>query len=185
MNKTFRRLKWLYAENLVLKFADPTKPYILTTDASEYAIGAMLSQLNNDGEEEVVIFVSHTLKGSEIYYFTTETEMLAVVWALNKLDTYLRGAVGITIRTDHEALAFLRSCRYGNARLRRWALAIQDYDLTLEHIPGKRNVVANYLSRNIDDELLAQRKEEILVASIIEDKGSKTLRDLFKNLKIL
>ena len=138
----------------------------------------MLSQLNNDGEEEVVIFVSCTLKGSKIYYFTTEKEMLAVVWALNKLDTYLRGA-------DHEALVFLRSCRYGNARLRRWALDIQDYDLTLEHIPGKRNVVADYFSRNIDDELLVQRKEEILVASIIEDKGSKTLRDLFNNLKIL
>ena len=84
--------------------------------------------------------------------------MLTVVWALNKLDTYLRGAVGITIRTDHEALIFLRSCRYGNARLRRWALAIQDYGITLEHISGKKNVVADYLSRNIDDELIIQKK---------------------------
>ena len=93
-----------------------------------------------------------------------------------------RGAVGITIRTDHEALVFLRSCRYANTRLRRWALVIQDYDLTLEHIPGKRKVVADYLSRNIDDEPLVQRKEEILVASIIENKGRQTLRNLFKNL---
>ena len=52
MNKTFQRPKWLFTENLVLKFSDPTKPYILTTDASEYAIGAILSQLNNDGDEE-------------------------------------------------------------------------------------------------------------------------------------
>ena len=123
MKKTFQRIKWIFAENLVLKFADPSKPHILTTDASDYAIGAMLSQLNNEGDDEVVIFISRTLKGSEIYYFTTEKEMLAVVWALNKLDTYPR-AVGITIRTDHEALVFLRSCRYGNVRLRRWALPI-------------------------------------------------------------
>ena len=86
--------------------------------------------------------------------------MLAVVWALNKLDTYLREVVGITIRTDHEALVFLRSCRYGNARLRRWALAIQDYDITLEHIPGKKNVVADCLSRNIDDELIKQKRKK-------------------------
>ena len=181
--QTFQRLKLIFAENLVLKFADPLKPYILTTDASEYAIGAMLSQLNNEGDEEIVIFISRTLKGSEKYYFTTEKEMLAVVWALNKLDTYLRGAVGITIRTDHEALIFLRSCRYGNARLRRWALPIQDYDITLEHIPGKRNVVADYLSRHIDDELITQKKEEILVASIINNKGSESLRERFRNLQ--
>ena len=123
----------------------------------------MLSQLNNEGDEEVVIFISRTLKGSEIYYFTTEKEMLAVVWALNKLDTYLRGAVGITIRTDHEAVIFLRSCRYGNARLRRWALDIQDYDITLEHIPGKRNVVADYLRRHIDDELIMQKRRKSLL----------------------
>ena len=173
----------IFAEKLVLKFADPLKPYILTTDASEYAIGAMLSQLNDEGDAEVVIFISRTLKGSEIYYFTTEKEMPAVVWALNKLDMYLRGAVGITIRTDHEALMFLRSCCYGTVRLRRWALAIQDYDITLEHIPGKRNVVADYLSRHIDDELIALKKEEILVASIINNKGSESLRERFRNLK--
>ena len=115
MKKTFQRLKLIFAENLVLKFADPSKPYILTTDGSGYAIGVMLSQLNNEGDKEVVIFILRTLKGSEIYYFTTEKEMLAVVWALNTLDTYLKGAVGIMIRTDHEALIFLRSCRHGNA----------------------------------------------------------------------
>ena len=119
----------------------------------------MRSQLNNEGEEEIVIFFSRTLMGSEIYYFTTEKEMLAVVWALNKRDTDLREAVGIMTRTDHEALIFLRSCRYGNPRLRRLALAIQDYDLTLEHIPGKRNVVVDYLRRKIDGELLVKRRD--------------------------
>ena len=113
----------------------------------------MLSQLNDEGDEEVVIFISRTLKGAEIYYFTTEKEMLAVVWALHKLDTYLRGAVGITIRMNHGAL-----------------------DITLEHIPGKKNLVADYLSRNIDDELIVQKKEEILVASIIVNRGSERLR---------
>ena len=49
----------IFAENLVLKFADPLKPYNLTTDASEYAIGAMLSQLNDEGDEEVIIFISN------------------------------------------------------------------------------------------------------------------------------
>ena len=52
-------------------------------------------------------------------------------------------------------------------------MTIQDYDIALEHISGKRNVVADYLSRHIVDELIIQKKEEILEVTIIEYKGTK------------
>ena len=70
--KTFQRLKVIFAEILVLKFTDPLKPYILTTDASEYAIGAMLSQLNDEGDEEVIIFISRTFKDWNILFHRRE-----------------------------------------------------------------------------------------------------------------
>ena len=67
---------------MMLAYVDKDKPFILTTDASNYAIAAILSQLNEKNEEQIVCFDSRTLKGSEINYFTSE-ELIAVVWSLH------------------------------------------------------------------------------------------------------
>ena len=136
--EAFDKIKELFIENIMLTFADPTKPFILTTDASDFALGAILSQQNEKGDEEVITFISRTLKGPELNYFTTEKEMLAIVWSLNKLETYLRGAEKIIVRTDHEALTFLNNCKFSNDRLRRWNLAMQDYKLYPEYISGQK-----------------------------------------------
>lgn len=68
------------------------------------------------------------------------------MWALQKFQTYLAGAQLIN-RTDHKTLNFLKTCQFGNARLTRWMLAIQDYCISVEHCPGKENLVADTLSR--------------------------------------
>ena len=70
---------------MMLASIDKDKPFILTTDASNYTIAAILSQLNEKSEEQIVCFVSRTLKGSEINYFTSEKELIAVVGSLHKL----------------------------------------------------------------------------------------------------
>lgn len=62
----------MFVETILLVHPDPKRPYILTTDASDVAIGAVLSQRNDAGDEEIVTFVSRTLKGAEVGYFTTE-----------------------------------------------------------------------------------------------------------------
>ena len=118
----------------------------METDASNYALGAILYKKNNKQKKEIITLASRTLKGPELSYFTTEKELLAIVGALQKFRTYLKGA-HIINRTDHMALTFLRTCKFTNARLTRWILAIQDYNIEMEHCPGKENVAADLLSR--------------------------------------
>ena len=116
---------------------DKDKPFILTTDA----IAAILSQLDDKKEERIVCFVSCTLKGSEINYFTSEKELIAVVSSLNILESYLKGSKKIIVRTDHQAITFLNTSRFNNARMMRWSLSIQDFNIELQHIEGKETPV--------------------------------------------
>ena len=179
LEKAFKDIKDIFDENIILKFADPSRPFILTTDASDFAIAAVLSQIDEQGDEGIITFISRTLKGSECMYFTTEKEMLAIVWALSRLDTYLRGAAKIIVRTDHEALTFLKNCKFNNARLRRWNLAIQDFNLQPEYLPGRKNTVADYLSRQFHD-IPEKTGDDIIIATLLLQKPS---RDLIKQMK--
>ena len=136
------------------------------------------------GDEGIVTFVSRTLKGSECSYFTTEKEMLVIVWALSRLDTYLRGAVKVVVRTDYEALTFLRNCKFNNARLRRWNLAIPDFNLHPEYLPGRKNTVADYLSRPFHD-IPESMGDKIVIATVLLQRPSRELTDQLKNIKKL
>ncbi|KAL7304695.1 hypothetical protein TKK_0002936 [Trichogramma kaykai] len=108
-NKQFEKIKALLAQEVCLAYPNPTKPYYLPTDASNFALGATLSQMNDDNVECPITFISRTLKGAELAYNTTKKELLAAVWSLHKLNTYLRAAE-IFIKTDH-MLQFLCSSR--------------------------------------------------------------------------
>lgn len=146
----------------MLYFPYPKKAYYLETDASNYALDAVLYQLTDKNEKEIIIPVSHTLKGPILTYFTTEKELLEIVWSLQKFRTYLHG-VGIINRTDQLALTFLKTCKFVNARLTRWILAIQDYKIKIEHLPGKGNIMADVLSRIHNDETYKKNRGETLV----------------------
>ena len=139
----FHKIICAFDNCMILAYVDKDKPFILTTDASNYAIAAILSQLNEKNEEQIVCFVSRTLKGSEINYFTAEKDLIAVVWALHKLESYLKGVKKGTVRMDHQAITFLNTSRFNNARMMRWSLSIQDFNIELEHIEGKRNSSAD------------------------------------------
>ena len=103
----FERVKSLLWSKIMLHFPDSSQPYYLQTDAGDYAIGADLYQQDEEGIK-LIACGSRTLRGSELNYFTTEKELLALVWALPKYHSFLWGAV-IIHRTDHMALTFLRS----------------------------------------------------------------------------
>ena len=109
MQETFEKVKNLFSNSITLYYLDSKKPYYLETDASNYVLGAVLYQKNEKEEKEITTLASRTLKGPEIAYFTTEKELLAIVWTLQKLRTYLQGAKIIN-RTDHIALTFLKTC---------------------------------------------------------------------------
>ena len=101
-----------------------------------------MSQEDENGVEKVITCVSRTLKAAELNYFITEKEMLAVVWSLQKLRTYVYG-VDIRVLTDHKTITFLNKCKFTNSRIMRWILSVQDYDINYGYIPGKENVAAD------------------------------------------
>ena len=130
---------------------------------------------------------NRTLKGAEFNYFTTELELLAIVWALMKFRTFLLDAE-ILIETDQKALCYLLTCRFLNSRLTRWRLAIQDYDFKIKYIEGPRNYIADTLSRIPEREIQkeiknikkAQRDEEKINRLINKIESGSRHREFLK-----
>ncbi|GBM57841.1 Retrovirus-related Pol polyprotein from transposon 17.6 [Araneus ventricosus] len=96
-------------------------------------------------EEHPIEYASRLLNSAERNYSTTEREALAVVWALNKFRGNIEGSK-ITEASDHQPLKWLMKLKSPSGRLARLALQLQSFDLNLEYIPGKSNVVADMLS---------------------------------------
>ena len=87
----FDNLKKSFLEQKTIAYPNVKLPFFLTTDASGFAISAILSQLDENNEEKIILCVSRVLRAAELNYFITEKEMLAVIWALHKLP-YLLGS---------------------------------------------------------------------------------------------
>ncbi|GFW77419.1 retrovirus-related Pol polyprotein from transposon 17.6 [Trichonephila clavipes] len=146
----FQTLKNSLTTPPVLKQADGTKPYIIRTDASNYALGAVLLQ-GEGSDEHPIEYASRLLTPAERNYSTTEREALAVVWALKKFRGYIEGTE-ITVASEHQTLNWLLNLKSPTGRLARWALEIQSFNLKVQYIPGKANVVADMLSCPVTQE---------------------------------
>ncbi|CAK1583893.1 unnamed protein product [Parnassius mnemosyne] len=137
-------------------YPDFDKTFILTTDASNIALGAVLSQ-GPIGSDRPVAYASRTLSDTESRYSTIERELLAVIWAVKLFRPYLYGRKFV-IYTDHRPLVWLYSLKEPNSKLTRWRLRLQEYDFEIIYKNGKQNTNADALSRikvnalNSDDE---------------------------------
>jgi hypothetical protein len=138
----FHALKHKLTHTPVLQLPDFGRPFNVTTDASKYAIGMMLSQTNSDGEEKPVAFDSRKFRHHELNWTTTEKEAFAVVHALKIWRHYVDGSK-VTVYSDHIALKFLLTQPKLNARQARWVEHLQSFDLEIVHLPGKLNAVAD------------------------------------------
>lgn len=96
----------------------------------------------------VIYYASRTLNNAQINYSTTEKELLAIVFALDKFRSYLIGSK-IIIFTNHSALKYLLPKKDAKPRLIRWILLLQEFDLEIHDKKGVENVVANSLSRPV------------------------------------
>lgn len=146
----------------ILTCPDFDKPFVLQTDASDYGLGAVLSQ-NTDEGEKVICYLSRSLTKSERVFSSTEKECLAVIHAIEKLKPYLLGTK-FTVITDHYSLKWLNNIKDPVGRIARWAVRLQQYDFDIIHRKGKEHAVPDALSRAVP------RLEEIIVDGPTQDK---------------
>ena len=129
----------------ILKLPDFDKEFILRTDASDSGLGAVLLQ-NHEDRVFPIAFASKKLSGAPKSYATVEKECMAIVWGVEKFQSYLYGRE-FTLQTDHQPLTYLNTAKLSNSRLMRWALKLQPLRFRIESIPRTQNVGADYLSR--------------------------------------
>lgn len=142
---SFNKIKELMSAEPILKLPDPNKTFVLRTDASSVGLGSVIMQYH-DNVPHPVAYAGRKLLPAEKNYSVIERECLSIVWAVNKFKYYLLGTEFI-LEVDHKPLVYMNTFKGDNARLMRWALALQAYRFSLVHIPGKENLGADLLSR--------------------------------------
>ena len=116
----------------------------MAVDASDRAIGAVLMQ-EVDGLEHPICYFSKKLDAHQ-KYSTVEKEALALVLAVRTFSVYF-GSAPVRVYTDHSPLQFIERMANHNQKLLRWSLELQQYNLQIQHRPGKDNIIPDILSR--------------------------------------
>lgn len=142
---SFITLKNYLIKPPILQYPDFSKEFLLTTDASDVALGAVLSQMQ-DSQDLPISFASRVLNAAEKNYPTVKKELLAIIWAVRRFRPYIYGTK-FTIVTDHKPLTFLYSSSNPSSILLRWRLELEEYDFKIIYKPGKINLNADALSR--------------------------------------
>ena len=154
-DQAFRDLKTELSEDVLLRYPEFNKLFTVTVDASNVALGAILTQ---DGKP--IAYASRLLHGPELKYSATDREYLAVVWALKQFRSFVLGR-HFNIFTDHKALLHMIKSSPVNARHARYRLLLEEYDFDLLHISGQDNKIADALSRLTETESQHGQKEQV------------------------
>lgn len=141
----FETLKDSLIKPPVLAYPDYSLPFIITTDASKYACGAVLSQ-EIDGLDRPIAFASKPFSKRETNKITMEQELLAIHWAIKYFRPYVYDT-HFTVKTDHSSLVYLFSLKDPSSKLTRIRLDLEECNFDIMHVKGKTNVVADALSR--------------------------------------
>ncbi|GBG70106.1 hypothetical protein CBR_g5737 [Chara braunii] len=144
----FRHLKHALTHYEVLKLPDPDKPFIVTTDASEYGIGVVLTQQEGPKLRHVE-YMSKKMPSQKLAKSTYEKELYAIYKALIHWRHYLLGRF-FYVRTDHQTLRWMKTQPVFSDALKLWIEVIEQYDFEPQYIKGEYNKVVDVLSRRPD-----------------------------------
>ena len=136
--KAFDTIKKILSKETLLVYPNFSKHFDIHTDASDYQMGAVISQ-----ENQPIAFFSRKLSKTQMNYTVGEKELLAIVECLKEYRNILLGQ-RIKIYTDHKNLTY---ANHTNSRIMRWRLSLEEYGPQLEYVKGESNVVADALSR--------------------------------------
>jgi transposase InsO family protein len=149
----FTSLKNAIANAPVLQHVNFNLPFIVETDASNFAVGAALLQPESEFSSTLrpVAYASRKLRAPERNYSVYDKELLGVVYAFSKWHQFLHGArFPVKVFTDHSNLQYFRTRQSINQRHLRWKTLLTNYDFRLFYRPGSENVLADGLSRRAD-----------------------------------
>ncbi|KAH7551149.1 reverse transcriptase [Bipolaris maydis] len=149
--EAFERIKQIFLEAPVLEMYSPQRPTRVETDASDYALGAVLSQQCTDKKWRPVFYHSRKFSGAELNYDVHDKELLGVVDAFEQWEVYLLGLPDtIEVFTDHQNLTSFMTTKKLNRRQVRWAETLAQFDFKITHRAGTLNGAADALSRRSD-----------------------------------
>ena len=153
--KSFELLKTMVSEEPILVYPDPSKPYVLFTDASKYAWSCVLTQEYTHDIEGKTVKILHPIsyqsglfKGSQLNWACLTKEAYAIYMSIKKLDYYLVNA-DIILRSDHLPLKKFLNKNTLNSKVNNWAVEISPFHITFEYIKGIKNTLADTMSRLI------------------------------------
>jgi hypothetical protein len=145
--ESFEAIKNAICQRPVLAHPNPKKPYVLETDASGAAMGAVLSQRQEDGQLHPITYMSQSFNGAEHNYDTHDKELLAIIKSLEFWRIFLEGTKEpITIFTDHRNLEYWQESRTFNRWHARWHLLLANYNFRINYCPGKQSGKPDALS---------------------------------------
>ena len=140
-------LKEIFCNKPLLQFHDPNKPYILYTDTSNNAYSGILCQpISNNQDIRPFAYFSGTFTVQNKSWCTTEKEVYAILKSVQCFDYYLQGTK-CTLHYNHKPLKLFLYRGMKIAKLDRWVMLLQEYDITFVHIKGKDNILADTISR--------------------------------------
>ena len=151
--QAFDKIKKVIESEVLLSYPDFEKPFHIYTDASDHQLGAVIMQ-----DKKPLAFYSRKLNTAQRRYTTTERELLSTIETCKEYKNILLG-YPIIVYTDHKNNTF--NGLKASDRVLRWLLLLEEYGVKFEYLPGKKNVVADALSRLDIDELRIQTEEAL------------------------
>ena len=149
--KQFQLIKDTFKSGLELQHPDEHRSFIVETDASDFGIGGVLSQEEQDGLLRSIVFFSRQMLPAERNYEVYDKELLAVFVCFKHWRHFLQGSRHpVTVLTDHLNLQYFMTERQLTRRQARWSLFFNEFDFVLTHRAGHLNGKADRLSRRID-----------------------------------
>ncbi|MBW0534702.1 hypothetical protein O181_074417 [Austropuccinia psidii MF-1] len=143
----FQALKEAFTSAPILSHFNPSLPTIVETDASDYALGAVLSQVNDSGKHPIA-FDSCKLLPAELNYEIHDKELLGIVWALKHWRAFLLSlSNSFEVLTDHSSLQYFMSSKVLTRRQARWAEFLSEFHFTITYRPGRLATFPDALSR--------------------------------------
>ncbi|MBW0562099.1 hypothetical protein O181_101814, partial [Austropuccinia psidii MF-1] len=157
----FQILKEAFTTSPILSHFNASLPNIVELDASDYALGAVLSQVHDSGKHPIA-FDSHKLLPAELNYEIHDKELLGIVWALKYWRAFLFSLSNpFEVLTDHSSLQYFMSSEVLTRQQTHWAEFLSEFHFTITYPPDRLTTLPDALSLEIFSDLVAKIQKEV------------------------